>query len=469
MRQCIRIFVICVAAFLLSCCRAGTSENSYPSYVFTHSEIVLFGYGNGTSVTVADSRGQNIWRGVLNVGQHQVLRPGSGVYHILGSQPYATLVGDPTAGAVLGFYAVDQHGQGTSKLFYTYQSQGNPGILGIGKGPKNFVIFAYHNDTKVTLKETDSGRTVWQGSLNTGEVHFEPELERKFLTVEASQPISALSYSDQGYYVPAESGRFVGRKFYTWAGNAGGWIHDLNIISYSDDTSVTVRDTQNREVLWQGVLASGRFHAVQGINDRQVTVEASRDVAVSVSPTTSYDSKYAHMIFAQDETGAGIGKRFFYPAMSGARLEIFAYEDDAQVEVRNQEGNTVFQGKLDRGQSTSLDSQHTLYTINSSRPVAALMDWGNEAGADFAPPYYAAPTATLPAVTAPTWLPWLGLGTIGIAAAGWLLYRLLAASRPKPQSTAPRRVPRSVSVSRPAEPEKRRPTGSDVTHGRGKN
>ena len=248
-----------------------------------------------------------------------------------------------------------------------------------------------------------------------------------------------------------------------------GCIHDLNIIAYSDETSVIVRDTQNQEVLWQGVLASGRFRAIQGINDRQVTVEASRDVAVSVSPTTSYDSKYAHMIFAQDETGAGIGKRFFYPAMSGARLEIFAYENDAQVEVRNQEGNTVFQGKLDRGQSTSLDSQHTLYTITSSRPIAALMDWGNEAGADFAPPYYAAPTATLPAVTAPTWLPWFGLGTIGVAAIGWLLYRLRAVSRAKPRSTALRRVPRSVSVSRPAEPEKRRPTGSDVTHGRGKN
>lgn len=469
MRQCIRACVLCLAVFLLTCCRAMPSQSSYPSYVFTHSEIVLFGYSNGTSITVTDSRGQNIWRGTLNAGRHQVLQPGAGVYHIMGSQPYATLVGDPTTGAVLGFYAVDQHGQGTSKLFYTYQSQGNPGILGIGKGPKNFVIFAYQNNTKIMLKETDSGRLVWQGSLNAGEAHFAPDLERLFLTVEASHPVSALSYSDQGYYVPAESGRFIGRRFYTWAGNAGGWIHDLNIIAYADDTSVIVQDTQNKEVLWQGVLAAGRFHTVQGVNDRQIAIETSRDAAVSVSPTTSYDSKYAHMIFAQDETGAGIGKRFYYPAMAGARLEIFAYEDDAQVEVRNQIGATVFQGKLNRGQSTSFDSQHTLYTIISSHPVAALMDWGNEAGADFAPPYYAAPTATLPTVTIPSWLPWLGLGVVGLSVAtgiGGLLYRLRTKPRVRPLPGPLHRTPRIGTGFRSSEAERPKPSGADVTHGR---
>jgi hypothetical protein len=438
--------------------------------VFTHSEIVLFGYANSTALEVTGADGGEVWRGTLNAGEHHVLRPGAGVYHIVGTQPYATLVGDPTTGAVMGYYAMDERGRGTSKLFYTYQSSGNPGILGLGVGPRNFVVFAYQDGTAVTLKETDSDRLIWQGTLNRGQAHFEPDLQYVFLTVQASQPVSALSYSDQGYYVPAESGKFIGREFYTWAGNAGDWTHDLNVIAYTDNTTVTIRDTQSGEVLWQGTLAAGRMQTVPNVNDRQLSIETSQDAAVSVSPTTSYTSNYYHMLFAQDETGAGIGKRFYYPAIEGARLEIFAYEDDTQVEVRDGANAIAYQGTLKRGESTAFDSAHTLYTITSSRPVAALMDWGNEAGADFAPPYYAAPTATLPTVIVPPWLPLVGGGLLAAGLLGVLLARLLRARpgravQPTPPSPAKQR---STTPTWPAQKQPPSADGADVTHGRAK-
>ncbi len=452
---------------VLSACTRVSAVGNYPTYVFTHSEIVLFGYVDGTSLTVERADGGSVWQGRLNAGQHHVVRSGSGVYRITGSQPYATLVGDPTTGAVLGFYAVDQLGRGVSKLLHTYQSSGSPGLFGIGEGPRNFVIFGYYDNTSVTLKETDRGRVIWRGTLNRGQAHFEPDLKHVFLTIEASQPVSALSYSDQGYYVPAESGRFVGRLFYTWAGNAGGWTHDLNVISYTDDTSVVVRQLDRGDIRWQGKLAAGQVQTVSGVNDLLLSIEADKDVAVSIAPTVSYGSDYYHMLFAQDETGAGIGKRFFYPAIAGARLEVFAYEDGAHIEVRDGAGQVAYAGTLSRGESTSFASAHTVYSITSDRPVAALMDWGTQAGADFAPPYYAAPTATLPAVAPPPWwpLPLLAAAALGLGA---LVYGLLRArshqrvSGPTFRPTRPRPGPPVWPVDRPRPPT----TGSDVTHGR---
>ena len=455
---------------LLAGCNHAIGTGSYPTYLFTHSEIVLFGYTDGTSLEVTSATGKEVWRGELGAGQHQVLRPGAGVYHFVSTQPYATLVGDPTGGAVMGYYALDQHGRGTRTLFYTYQSEGAPGLLGFGEGPRNFVIFAYQDGTSVTLCEADTGQLIWQGTLDAGQAHFEPELKHVFLTVQASHPVSALSYGDQGYYVPAETGSFIGRKFYTWAGDAGDWIHDLNVIAYYDDTAVTVRNTESREMLWQGTLDAGQVKTVPNINNQQLSVETSRDTVVSVSPTTSYSGEYFHMLFAQDETGAGIGQRFYYPALQGTRLEIFAYEDGAEIEVRDAADTIVYQGTLNRGESAVFDSAQTLYTIVSSRPVAALMDWGDQAGADFAPPYYAAPTATLPAITIPPWLPIVGLG-LPVAGVGlWLLYSVLRARRGLPSRTVARPDVRRPPVTRvrPVEEKRRKKSSADVRHGRDK-
>lgn len=187
------------------------------------------------------------------------------------------------------------------------------------------------------------------------------------------------------------------------------------------------------------------------------------------------------MIFAQDETGSGIGTNFSYPAIADARLEIFAYEDATTVEVRNEANNVVYQGLLNQGESTAFDSEHTLYTITADRPVSALMNWGDEAGADFAPPYYTAPTAAivLPQPTMPAWLPLafvgipLLLATIGGAYYIW--HSRQQASRRRPSSAGGGRpVPPPSSgfgsgqSKMPVDKKKSPRRGSSVTHGRDK-
>lgn len=463
------MILVNVLIFVFSGCGRSSESLNYPTYVFTHSELVLFGYTDDTTVQVTKIDGRRVWRGKLDEGENHRLRPGSGVYHVAGSHPYATLVGDPTKGAVMGYYALDQLGQGTSQLFYTYQSDHPGGLLGLtGDGMRDFVVFAYQDGTSVTIKETDTGSVVWQGTLNAGEAHSEPDLVHVFLTVEASQPVSALSYGDQGYYVPSENGKFTGLKFYTWAGDAGRWVHDLNVIAYRNNATVSVLDTDTGEVLWQGTLQAGEIQTVSYVNGKFLTVEATESVAVSVSPTTSYKDQYAHMIFAQDEDGVGIGRKFYYPTIDGARLQLFAYEDGADIEVLDASGAVAYQGTLNRGESKTFDSIQTLYTINSTQSIAALMDWGDEAGADFAPPYYATSTAALPVVTAPRWLPVVAIGTPLLALTAWGVYQLLQ-SRSRRSSTVARPQIRSGPTSTGGQtkpPKSSSNSGANITHNR---
>ncbi len=475
--------VILLVVLMVSCASMANDQRGfYPTYIFSHSEIVIFAYHDNTDLTVTQPDNALVWDGRLDAGEHHVLQVAKGVYNVVGNQPYATLVGDPVGGTVMGYYAIDEQGRGTSQFFHTYQSSSAESFFGLVELIESaFVIFAYEDATSVTLRNSETNRVIWQGELNEGEAYFEYGLDGLFLTVEASAPVSALSYTDQGYYVPSKDGRFVGTRFYTWAGNAGDWVHDLNLIAYADGTAITVMDSQSQESLWQRTLNSGEMYAVTDVNDCQLTVSSDKDIAVSVSPSVSYDSEYHHMIFAQDETGSGIGTNFFYPAISDARLEIFAYEDGTAVAVRDAADTIVYQGLLNQGESAAFDSEQTLYTITADRPVSALMNWGDEAGADFAPPYYTAPTAAIvaPQPTAPAWQPIALIAApllLATIAGGYYFWRSRQQTSRRPSragSGGSLSVPPSSSLGGdgyklPADKKKPPRRGSSVTHGRDK-
>ena len=482
MRKVTIIICLFFISYIATACmlRVDSDTGFYPTYIFTHSEAVIFGYRDQTTLAVTQIDDEMVWEGVLNAGENHVLRLTPGVYRVVGNQPYATLVGDAVDGSVLGYFAIDEQGRGTSTLLHTYQSRSVENDMDMIEAA--FVIFAYEDQTTVTLTNSDTKQIIWQGTLNDGQAHFEYGVDDTFLTVEANKPVSALSYTDQGYYVPAKNGRFTGRLFYTWVGNAGGWPHDLNLIAYHDNSNILVQDSQDDTILWQGALNKGEMHAISQVNDRLLTISASEDIAVSIAPSISYDSNYYHMLFARDKDGFGIGTNFLYPAIGEARLELFAYEDNTSVEIQDGTGSIVYQGALNQGESVDFESQHTLYTITADRPVSALMNWGDEAGADFAAPYYTAPTSALVLAqpTIPDWLPVALVGIpvlLGMIAGGYYIWRSRQqpfrgstrsggggrSSSPTPSGSS------SAGLKFPLDKKKKPPRrGANVTHGQDK-
>jgi hypothetical protein len=365
----------------------------YTSYVYTHSDILLFAYEDSTYFQVYYASGTLLWSGTLNNRQHRSLTPGAGVYYAAASKPFSINVGDAITDSVWGYYAMDQHGKGLSTQLYTYQAD----WTGTSYDP-HFIVFAYENGTQVQVRDTSTGQLIWSGTLNDGEHYSNTTLDDAFITVTSSKPVSALSYTDQGYYVPASNTTFVGRKFHTFLGNAAWpdshWPEDLNLIAY-ENASVTVRNTTSGALIWSGLLNAGQVHSIPDLNGNYVTIQSSGNIAVSVSPFVSYpDEPYYYSVYAPDSSGTGIGSQFTIPTIPAitdvaCRLIMFSYDDGADVTVRDSSGATIWSGVLDQADSHTELTEFTVYSIASSGEVSALIDCGDQAGASFAPVHYA--------------------------------------------------------------------------------
>lgn len=360
------------------------SAEDYPylSSLYTHSDILIFSYADQTQFQVTNAGGAVIWQGVLDAGQHRELTPGGGIYSAAATHPFSVVVGDQLTQFVWGYYAMDQNGRGLSTLLHTYQADWSSAVY-----DPHFVVFGYQDNTQVIVKDSGTGATIWSGVLNDGQHYDNRTLDDRFLTVTANKPVAALSYTDQGYFVPSDNGTFAGHRFHTYVGDAGGWPEFLNIMAY-DNTGLTLIDSVSGDHLWSGSLSAGEAISLTGLNGRFVTLDSSGVVTLSVQPAPYQSGNYYHSLYAQDSTGTGIGTNFILPAIYGAALVFFAYDNNSVVTIRDERGNLAYYGALNQGDWDYITTASTYYTIRSTGRISAVLDWGNKAGADFAPVFY---------------------------------------------------------------------------------
>ena len=368
----------------LSGAAPGAPNNLYATYTYTHSDLILFSYHDGTYLEVYDSGGVLRWSGTLDSGEHQELISGVGVFQITSTAPFSVLTGDAATLWVIGYYALDDSGKAVSTRFHTYQVDWSPSSV----YPAHFIVFAYQDNTTVTLTDSDTGAVIWSGTLDAGEHYDNTTIDDQYVTVEADRPVSALSFTDQGYYVPAANGLFTGQLFYTYASFAHAY-YDFNVLAYHDNTTVTVSDSETGIVHWSGTLDAGeRYTKSTGDPDEFLKVVADRNVVVSASPV---DNNYYHSLYVPDAQGSGIGNLFYHPANAGGQLVVFSYEDDTDVTITDaQTGTLLWQGTLDSGAYHALTTSQRTYRVSGNGRLSLLYDWGDIAGADFAPVYYGA-------------------------------------------------------------------------------
>ncbi len=359
----------------------------HTTYVYTLKDLVPFAYRNNNQIAVFAADKTLFWAGILQNGEHTVLSPGAGIYKVYGSEPYTVLSGDPVSGLVMGYQAIDEKNMGLSKNFYTYMVQ-------FWGSDCKFVVFAYEDDTQVQVINSATNAVIWTGTLNKGEHYANSsatDVSGKFLRVTSTKAVSALTYTDQGYYIPSENGTFYGNLFYTYAGLVGGWPEDINVIAFENNTNAIIRNTTNGQILWQGSLNEGEVHSehIEGY----YTVESDKKVTAGVFPFKSYTGAYYHMAVPYDPTGTGVGRLFYAPAISGGALHVFSYEDGNIVTITNWKTKTVaWSGTLNAGEFKKIDTTYTVYKIQSTGNTSAIESYGDMAGADFIPTYYAAVT-----------------------------------------------------------------------------
>ena len=367
------------------------SPTNIKSVFYTQGETLLFSYYNNTYFVLRDSGGSIAWNGTLEEGESKQLALGEGLYSAVASKPYTVIVGASQTQTVVGFYALDTFGKGTSTNLYTFIPPRDPLYP-----ESRFIIFSYTNDTVVNVTDAHSKTVLWQGTLNTGQ-HFSEDLsnatwQNRTVHVESTFPVSALCYLDQGFIVPSSTGLFTGTLFYTFAGNITNGNNDLNVIGYQNNTWVTVSDSTSKSLVWNGTLNIGDVHSEVFAKSTYITIESNQSVAVTIDPYLTWPIMYQAALYAGDADGSLVGKNFFTTARGGGYLRIMAYQNDTHIAVTDQTTHTlVWDGTLNEMELHTRSTSHTVYNVTSDKPVSVLEGYG-EWSTMFAPLYYTTDT-----------------------------------------------------------------------------
>jgi len=372
----------------------------YNSYIFTTEDIIFFSYQDGTQVEIYNSNQELIWNNsgvALDKGQHALadIDIPYGIYKVTGSNKFSVLMGDSTTDGTCGYYAMDANGLGVSKEFYTYvpMAVGTPSYEN-----QQFIVFGYEPNTTVTI-QGDVGNGDYEDvesfTLDDGQHWSDLNLSDKYLHVTADKPVSALTCHDQGYFVPSANGKWSGTKFYTYVSDIGSWPEDLTVIAYDNDTSVTIKDSDDPNiVIWSGTLNSGQAQVLKcpgdAVLDAYYTIESSKVVTVSVLPWISWVSDYCHGVFIPDCGGTGIGRHgrdIIGSTLYGndAYLIILAHTNNTHVELYNsQTGSMQASYTLNKGQAVDANPGNGLWRIASDGYVSAYSGFSSYT-AEFAP------------------------------------------------------------------------------------
>lgn len=141
-------------------------EDTFGTYIYTFGDIVIFSYGDSARAEITDQSGTNIiWSGNLNADEYAFKRTAEGIYQVRCNKEFSVLIGDPLSQIVQGWHAVDQHSRPLSNKFLTVM-QGS-WVSGAHAGRERFCVFAYHDNTDVTVKDLIDGTIIWTGTLDS--------------------------------------------------------------------------------------------------------------------------------------------------------------------------------------------------------------------------------------------------------------------------------------------------------------
>jgi len=376
-----------------------TVTDSFETTVYTFGDLVVFSYFNDTHVKIYNQAGDLSYEATLPADTIYNVYAGSGVFRIVANKSFTILVGDAINNYVNGYFAVDEAGKGASlKLntwmmnqFYTNQDE--------------FVIFAYEDNTGFTVKNLKTKDIIYAGTLDKGkyfsfrQAGLLSSIYRTAIQVSGTKPVSALSYTDQDYYVPSANGTFTGTQFYGYSAYEGSWSNSITVTSYADNNKVVITNIDDGSQIDTMTLMRGQVYTKPIYTPTYWNVSSQGPVTTANIPYAGWSGSYYYMTRAMDETGTGAGKLFFIPTIS-SDIRVFSFDNNNAVKITQLGLITdypypsqveVYNGTLNYGEVYNFTSQYGdyVYKVEASGNVSVLQSNGG-AGADFMPLSYAA-------------------------------------------------------------------------------
>lgn len=375
------------------------SADSFETTVYTFGDLVVFSYFNDTHVKIYDQFG------ALNDEQTLVadtifnVSHGSGIYRIVANKSFTILVGDAINNYVNGYFAVDEAGKGVSLKLNTWM------MRQFNASQDEFVIFGYEDNTGFTVKNLKTNDIIYAGTIDKGkyfsfrQAGLLSTIYSTALQVNGTKPISALSYTDQDYYVPSANGSFTGIEFYGYSAYEGGWTNSMTITSYADNNFFTIKNIDDGSVIDTATLMRGQVYTKGIYAPTYWAVTSQGPLTTANIPYAGWSGSYYYMTRAIDETGAGAGKLFFVPTIA-SNIHVFSFDNQNTVKITRLGLNTeypypsateIYNDTLNYGEVYNFFSDYGnyVYKIEGSGNVSVLQSNGG-AGADFMPLSYAA-------------------------------------------------------------------------------
>ncbi len=367
------------------------NANIYTATTFTFADIAIFSYFDSTVVTILDNNGNTVGSSIMRADTIYSISPGQGIYTISGNRPYSVLIGDAITAYVNGYFALDQSGRGLSTKLNTWMM-----YSGSSSYDPHFIVFAYQDNTQFTLKDLQTGSILYAGTLNTGQYFDYPDIASisdKALQVVSNVPVSALSYTDQDYYVPSANGGFSGTLFYGFSGYSGGWENSITIVSYADNNKVLVTDINTGDTLGSFTLGLWQVKTIPVFKDTYWKIVSTGTVTAADIPFAGWSGSYAYMARTSDSTGTNTGKAYIIPTIQ-SQISIFSYDNNNRVLITFLGDTTypytsttvVADTLLQAGQGYVFSSGYgnNVYRVEGTGRVSVLQSSGGW-GADFMP------------------------------------------------------------------------------------
>ncbi len=367
------------------------NANIYTATTFTFADIAIFSYFDSTVVTVLDNNGNTVGTTTMKADTLYSISPGQGIYTISGNRPYSVLIGDAITAYVNGYFALDQSGRGLSTKLNTWMMYSEDSSF-----DPHFIVFAYQDNTQFTLKDLQTGSILYAGTLNTGQYFDYPNISsisNKALQVVSNVPVSALSYTDQDYYVPSANGGFSGTLFYGFSGYSGGWENSITIVSYANNNKVLLTDINTGDTLGSFTLGLWQVKTIPVYKDTYWKIVSTGTVTAADIPFAGWSGSYAYMARTSDSTGTNTGKSYIIPTIQ-SQISIFSYDNDNRVVITFL-GDTTYpytstsiiaDTLLQAGQGYVFSSNYgnNVYRVEGTGRVSVLQSSGGW-GADFMP------------------------------------------------------------------------------------
>ena len=344
---------LCLAVFWTPVAEAQT----YLSYFYTPTDVIVFMPEAGTAVTLRNASGTVVWQrsSTLNAGEvENVTGLGAGWYRVTSNTKIVVMAGDMVTGSgtyTRSYYARAVDGSAVGIELYTYIRSS------LDEDTPKLFVFSHQVSNSVTvLHRGEFGwETVWSGTLGDGDRQDVSLTYSDHIKITSTYPVSALvagseHYDDPGAHcVPAtSSGTFYGDRFLTWV--PGGEVY---VYSFADGTHVDLHNTftidPTPRTSWNLNEGGVGSYAIPFDQPFAISVLATKPIVMCRIYQDLAGENGMHYIPAK--SGTMIGTDFIIDAND--TIEVIAYEDGTSVEYTRLNG-TVHSYTLNAGQHQAL-------------------------------------------------------------------------------------------------------------------